>query len=407
MVSFELVIDVQGIDNCIERAIISSPNEVIQMDSDIQIYRKLQQHLDRMPIGFPATDSGVEIRILKHLFVPEEARLATHLSMIPEPLKRIYKRVRGTGISITELEQALDHLVEKGCIFGSKKDGEKLYSNAMLAIGMFEFQVERLTEEFVKDMWQYTDEAFGQELYRTKIPQLRTIPVQKSIPLPDKYAVDTYDNIRQIVENFEGQIAVANCICRQAKDIMGESCTKTDLRESCIIVIEAEYYINLGLGRPASKDEVMGILDKAQEAGLVIQPENTQKPEFICCCCGDCCGILTTVKKYPRPRELYATNYHSKVNEELCNGCETCVDGCQLEAIKIIDGIAVVDLNRCIGCGNCAANCPANAIELERNEKQSKPPKNTESLYVNILSNKIGRWNTLKIGIKNRLGLKV
>lgn len=377
------------------------------MDSDIPTYRELQHHLNRMPIGFPETESGVEIRILKHLFTPDEAKIATQLSMIPETLSRIYKRLKGIGISIQELEQTLDHMVEKGCILGSKQDGEKLYSNAMLAIGMFELQVERLTEDFAKDMYQYLDEAFGQELYRTKIPQLRTIPVEKSIPLPDKYAVDTYDNIRQIVQTFEGQIAVANCICRQSSDIIGKSCAKTNLRETCIIVIEAEYYINLGLGRPASKDEVMKILDKAQEAGLVIQPENTQKPAFICCCCGDCCGILTTVKKYPRPRELYVTNYHSKVNEELCNGCETCVDRCQLEALKIVDGVAAVELNRCIGCGNCVANCPSDAISLERNDKQTLPPKNTEALYVKILSDKIGRFNTIKIGIKNRLGLKV
>jgi hypothetical protein len=32
------------------------------------VYRQLQQHLDKMPIGYPSTKSGVEIRILKRLF---------------------------------------------------------------------------------------------------------------------------------------------------------------------------------------------------------------------------------------------------------------------------------------------------------------------------------------------------
>ncbi|MHA1885119.1 MAG: hypothetical protein ACW96S_08715 [Promethearchaeota archaeon] len=32
------------------------------------IYRVLQQALDKLPIGFPETESGVEIRILKHIF---------------------------------------------------------------------------------------------------------------------------------------------------------------------------------------------------------------------------------------------------------------------------------------------------------------------------------------------------
>ena len=40
-----------------------------------EVYRALQRHLDRMPVPFPATESGVEIRILKQLFTADEARL--------------------------------------------------------------------------------------------------------------------------------------------------------------------------------------------------------------------------------------------------------------------------------------------------------------------------------------------
>ena len=39
------------------------------------VYRVLQKHLDKMPIGFPATKSGVELRLLKYLFTPESIRL--------------------------------------------------------------------------------------------------------------------------------------------------------------------------------------------------------------------------------------------------------------------------------------------------------------------------------------------
>ena len=48
------------------------------------IYRKLAQHLDDLPGGFPSTESGVELRILRRLFTPEEAELAIHLTMFPE-----------------------------------------------------------------------------------------------------------------------------------------------------------------------------------------------------------------------------------------------------------------------------------------------------------------------------------
>ena len=38
-----------------------------------QVYIKLQKHLNNQAVGFPATKTGVEIRILKHIFTPEEA----------------------------------------------------------------------------------------------------------------------------------------------------------------------------------------------------------------------------------------------------------------------------------------------------------------------------------------------
>jgi len=49
----------------------------------MDIYRQLQRSLDEMPVGFPASSSGVEIRILKRLFTPEEAGLAVALSALP------------------------------------------------------------------------------------------------------------------------------------------------------------------------------------------------------------------------------------------------------------------------------------------------------------------------------------
>jgi Fe-S-cluster-containing hydrogenase component 2 len=52
------------------------------------------------------------------------------------------------------------------------------------------------------------------------------------------------------------------------------------------------------------------------------------------------------------------------VNKEKCTACETCVDSCPVEAIKI-EGKAVVDEENCIDCGTCVDECPEGAIELE------------------------------------------
>jgi ferredoxin len=299
-------------------------------------------------------------------------------------------------------------MVDKGSILMSKKGDKKLYSVIPLAVGSYELQLERITRDFGQDMKQYLGGEFGKEMFQTKIPQLRTIPIEKGIPTPDKYQVSTYDNVRQIIEKSGGPIAVINCVCRQTKDVIGESCTITDLRETCIVFRDnTEYYLSHGIGRLISKEEALGILEKAQEAGLVLQPENTLYPGFVCCCCGDCCGILSTIKRFPRPADSYATNYYSEVDPELCKGCGTCVERCQMEARAIVSDVATVNLDRCIGCGICVANCESNANQLKKKEVELLPPKNTDALYTKIMTKKVGKWNVLKMGAKILLKLRV
>jgi len=379
------------------------------MKTEDKVYRDLQKYLDRMPISYPATESGVEIRILKHLFTPEEAEIALQLSMIPEPVERIHKRLKKSGLSVDQLQEKLDQMVYKGSIYGVKKGDKTVYSNLPLAIGMYEFQVERLTKDFARDFLQYLDEKFADEVGKTKIPLLRTIPVEKSVATPEKYQVSNYDNVRYLVENASGNIAVANCVCRQTKDLIGESCTKTDLRETCIMTSpdEADYYVNVGIGRYITKEEALGILDKAQEAGLILQPVNSEHPEAICCCCGDCCGILTSMKKFPRPADYYASNFYAEVDPNLCSGCQACIDLCHMDALTMIDGVAAISLDRCIGCGNCVVNCELNAIQLKKKDAEQPPPKTMDDMYTKILMKKVGKLNMVKIGAKMLLKLKV
>jgi len=40
------------------------------------VYERLAKHLDNLPAGFPRTESGAELRILRRLFTPEDAELA-------------------------------------------------------------------------------------------------------------------------------------------------------------------------------------------------------------------------------------------------------------------------------------------------------------------------------------------
>ncbi|MBM3241630.1 4Fe-4S ferredoxin [Candidatus Poribacteria bacterium] len=381
------------------------------METERDVYRELQKHLDNMPVGFPATASGVEIRLLKHLFTPEEAEIALNLSAVPETLERIYGRVKNSkDISREELEEILDGLVEKGAIMGGKtltkgREG-KYYRKAQLAIGMFEFQVNRLTKEFAQDFFQYGDEAFAEAFHTKKTSQLRTIPINKSIR--PEYHVGTYDNAKLIVQNSVGPISVHHCVCRQARDKLEQPCKQTDIRETCITFQgAAKSLIESGVGRELSKEEAFELLDRAEEVGMVLQPENNQNPSFICCCCGCCCGVLTMAKKFPRPAEYFHTNFFAEVDKNLCAGCETCLSRCQMEAISMGDNVATVNLDRCIGCGLCATTCEVNAIKLMKKEKETVPPKNQEALYKKIMFEKLGPLGTLKMMSQILLGRKI
>src|SRR5512137_1589015 len=108
------------------------------MKDDGDVYRRLQRSLDELPVGFPATASGVELRILKRLFTPEEAEVALGLSAVPEPAEKVAHRLPGRAAE--ELERKLDRMVEKGAIFGGRamaRGGKKRYSRAPLVIGMY------------------------------------------------------------------------------------------------------------------------------------------------------------------------------------------------------------------------------------------------------------------------------
>jgi len=47
-----------------------------------------------------------------------------------------------------------------------------------------------------------------------------------------------------------------------------------------------------------------------------------------------------------------------------CMGYGTCVKACMFDAIHVIDGIAVVDREKCAACKQCVLACPKNLIEL-------------------------------------------
>jgi Fe-S-cluster-containing hydrogenase component 2 len=158
---------------------------------------------------------------------------------------------------------------------------------------------------------------------------------------------------------------VADYICRKERRLVGEGCDKP--METCLgMGSAADLYIRHGLGREISQDEALQILEVANQAGLVLQPGNAVEANFICCCCGDCCGVLRNVKRHPQPASVVSSGYYASSDPQVCSACGDCVDRCQMEAVSVDNGYAVVDLQRCIGCGLCVTTCTTGAMHLQR-----------------------------------------
>jgi Na+-translocating ferredoxin:NAD+ oxidoreductase subunit B len=364
---------------------------------DDQVYVKLQKHLNNQAIGFPATKTGVEIRVLKHIFTPEEAEIATFLRYKFEPLESIYGRVETEVKSPEKLENILDNIQKKGGIEIKIKNGEKQYCNAPLVVGMYEFQLDRLTPEFIKDFNDYTsDKAFGIEFLSTELPQMRTIPVAKSIH--PQHNVSTFDEITALLQEAEEPFVILECICRKKKSMEGEPCKVTDRKEVCLAVGGmAQMALSSNVGRQITRDEAMLIIEQNQKEGLVLQPSNTKTAEFICSCCGCCCGMLTLHKNLPKPLNFWATNFYAVVNKNTCEGCGNCEESCQVGAVKVSEkeNHAAVNIERCLGCGVCVSNCPNGSISLVKKPIEVMPPQTREELNDIIMDKKKGKFGKL------------
>ena len=55
----------------------------------------------------------------------------------------------------------------------------------------------------------------------------------------------------------------------------------------------------------------------------------------------------------------------AKVDDEKCTGCESCVDECPSEAIKMVNDKAEINPDTCVDCGVCVDACPAESISME------------------------------------------
>jgi H+/Na+-translocating ferredoxin:NAD+ oxidoreductase subunit B len=348
------------------------------------VYKKLASHLDNTPGGYPETESGVELRILKRLFTPEEAQLDLSLVMMPESVEAIALRAKKDPEEILPL---LKEMGQKGLIVHVNRNGLDFFMLAQFVVGIWEYQVNRLTPELIEDFNEYVPHLM-KTLEQTKTQQLRVVPVTKSVTT--ELNIMDHEHLEALIKT-QSKILVAPCICRREHTMVGKGCGK--MEEACLVFGGGAYiYESRGIGRTITQEEAIEIVKKGVKQGLVPQPSNSVKPVNICLCCDCCCQILSNIKKTDAPGKIVNSNYQALIDQELCTGCQACEDICPMDAIKMnaTDIVAKVNTDRCIGCGLCVTVCEFDAVALtpKADTEKWEPPQTIVDTYMKIAKEK-------------------
>ena len=337
------------------------------------------------------------IEILKLLLTEDELDFINAFkrkaSQTMEQLKKSSK------LPETQILLFVKELAKKGFIFNQPSSkGLMVYRLLpLLMVGAFEYlymkkiehnemdkKLAKMFSDYFEETRDFIQNNYDQILpvFEKMLPIDRTMPIladttqgdeinlsiNEEIEVPEEQILLT-QKVEELIDKFD-DISVGHCFCRHHRDILGEPCKHTDLRENCFTFGKSARYIaEQGFGRLISKEEALDIMKKSEDDGLVhkaFHPHSdiTKAETSICNCCKDCCGTLEWWRM-GMVALINSTNFLSQVDSDICSGCGTCVEKCPVDAIELNDSdVAEVNAEYCLGCGVCAHFCPENAITL-------------------------------------------
>ncbi len=342
------------------------------------VYKRLATRLDELPGGYPATESGIELKILEKIFSPEEAEWTLKMRSVPETVEQVAERL---GKPVPEMQEILDNLHEKGQIGSFKMFGQRMYMLFPYIVGIYEFQLNRMDKEMAHLFEEYAPEMIKE--FGTLEPAVgRVIPVASEIDA--ELQVHRYEDVERII-NEAKSFQLMECICRKEKLLQGKDCPHK--LETCLgISGEEDAFDKFPRGKVISQEEALKVVKDAEEDGLVHWSYNVQEGHaFVCNCCSCCCGALRGVREFDAPNMMAKSHFAAVIDPDACTACGDCAtERCPVDAIVEEDGPAYrVVAESCIGCGVCTSTCPTEAIKLERKPESEHviPPKNLMQWY--------------------------
>jgi electron transport complex protein RnfB len=334
------------------------------------VYERLAMALDALANGFPRTESGVELRILRSVFTPAEAEVAVALTARPAAAEVVAERA---GLDTADVLATLESLADRDVIWtGAAGDGRG-YRLAPFVVGFYEAHMLQARDpEFARLVEEYLTGGGAVGIMSAQPAIHRVVPARGAI---DTEWVLPYDDVRAILATATS-FRIEKCVCRLQQDELGARRCDFPL-ESCLWFSFAESADAEGA---VSREQALAALDEAERVGLVHTVSNVASGiGYVCNCCGCCCGLLRGITEWGVEQSVAQANYYAEIDAETCTACGTCEERCQVGAIaEAADGVRVVQRERCIGCGLCVTSCPSESARLRRKpEDEIVPPPAT------------------------------